>query len=240
MESKAAYEEVQTKAFGSLVRDGVYSKDFDHAPQAQLFFHNVMSGVLLALGQKFPDGLHVMDCGCGNGAWLDYLTDMKEAEVVKSVHGFDLTTEMIEVAIDRLSPKTPSSNMFAANILDGNSYKVFDSGAGFNLLYTYDVIQQLPRKHQFKAIESMLEHLSDGGVAVIFDNDAKSTFGRKMGRKKFLTRYFGLRLVPRYYCNAHYPPMMEFAERLAEDGQFGVSIQVSSNGMKRALVLSRN
>ena len=63
--------------------------------------------------------------------------------------------------------------------------------------------------------------LAIGGAALIFDNDAESPFGRRMALRKFMTRYFGLRLVPDYYCNASYPPLNRLRQRIAGEGQFG-------------------
>src|SRR3546814_8250178 len=62
----------------------------------------------------------------------------------------------------------------------------------------------------------MVAALAPGGVAVIFDNEADSRFGRRMALRKLVTRYSGLPLVPRYYCNAAYPPLARIQKQIAE------------------------
>jgi hypothetical protein len=60
-----------------------------------------------------------------------------------------------------------------------------------------------------------------------------------MAWRKFLTRYFGLRLVPRYYCNASYPPLERFRRRFADDAALRAEIVVRADGVKRALIVER-
>ena len=60
-----------------------------------------------------------------------------------------------------------------------------------------------------------------------------------MGRRKFFTRYFGLPLVPRFYCNAKYPPLARFRDRLAADPAIDAEILVRDDAVKRALIVHR-
>jgi SAM-dependent methyltransferase len=123
------------------------------------------------------------------------------------------------------------------NVLEDAAYQFGQPDRRFDLIYTFDVIQQLPPREQYRAVEQLLDRLDEGGIAVVFDNDKRSRFGRVMARKKFLTRYLGLRLVPRYYCNARYPPLADFAERLNRSRRLPVALEVSPGGAKRALIL---
>jgi len=239
MVTKPGYEEVQSSAFSALVKDGTYSGSFDHPQPARLFFQSVMTGVLTELGRALASGLSVIDCGCGNGTWLDYLTGLEGAEHIRSLRGFDLTPEMTEVAAFRLEGKAQSTTIKSGNILDPASYGFPGSCDRYDLVFTYDVVQQLPVKLQFQACETIIEHLAPGGIAVIFDNDSRSNFGRRKKKKKFLTRYFGFKLVPEYYCNAHYPPLEKFGARLEQKYGIRSNIEISPNGVKRALVLRR-
>jgi hypothetical protein len=59
-----------------------------------------------------------------------------------------------------------------------------------------------------------------------------------MARRKILTRYLGLKLVPRYYCNAAYPPLERFRQRLAADGR-QARVRVRQDQVKRALIVER-
>ena len=235
MDPKAAYESTQVGAFAALVEDGTYSENFDHAPRAQEFFNGVMSQVMNELADTRQ--LRVLDCGCGNGAWLDFLVNTVSPGAGETVFGYDLTPEMVDVARRRLSVSVPPENFQVGNILESESYCFDGSGGLYELIITYDVVQQLPRKLQFEACNSILQHLRPGGTAVIFDNDCKSAFGRRMGRRKFFTRYFGMKLVPQYYCNAHYPPLAKFAEQIAKKTNYTTEVLVSGNGMKRALII---
>ena len=237
MAVEKSYESTQIEAFTALVSDGTYSEGFDHAPQAKEFFGRVMSLVIkdiTGLG-----GSSVLDCGCGNGAWLDFLASEVAGESFSHYFGYDLTPQMVEVARRRLSRLGSAAHFQAGSILEYSSYNFDDHSDKFELIFTYDVVQQLPKKLQYTAIEVMLDHLVEGGVAVIFDNDCYSDFGRKMGRKKFLTRYFGLKLVPRYYCNASYPPLNRISEQIDRLQGYSAEVQVSPSGMKRALIIRK-
>lgn len=232
----------QVAAFSNLVRNGTYSEKFQHATPAKAFFQKVMTEVLQKLKTAGKTDLKIMDCGCGNGAWLDYLTELDEGAMIGSIYGFDLTPDMVEVARLKLEGNglKPRLTLTTGDILDPASYSAgLGSQPGYDLIFTYDVIQQLPRNKQYNACELIISQLAPGGIAVIFDNDADSPFGKKMARKKFITRYFHIPLVPRYYCNAKYPPLKEFADDLAKSDALDVKIEVSENQMKRALILSR-
>src|SRR3546814_8047586 len=85
----------------------------------------------------------------------------------------------------------------------------------------------------------MAAALAPGGVALIFDNEADSRFGRRMALRKLLTRYCGLRLVPRYYCNAAYPRLERIRQGLAKDAMMNCEIVLRADGVKRALVVER-
>jgi len=229
------YKSAQQTSFGKLVEKGVYSDSFEHSGEAQLFFGGVMDDVLSSLIQK--PGIQVLDCGCGPGAWLDYISRMDVENHLEGYYGFDLTEQMIPVARKRLEHCAPQENLHAGDVLNEQTY-CFPSGPDkYDLIMTYDVVQQLPRALQFKVCEMILSRLAKDGIAVIFDNDCHSPFGRKMGFRKFVTRYLGITLVPKYYCNAKYPPLQKFANRVAEIKGYSTEIRVSANGMKRAMII---
>jgi hypothetical protein len=70
----------------------------------------------------------------------------------------------------------------------------------------------------------------------VFDHDARSRFGRVMGTKKWLRRYLGLPLVPRYYIHSRYPDL-EGIRRRVEGAGLSARIVVEAEGRKRALVV---
>ncbi|MFQ5535041.1 MAG: sulfotransferase [Sphingomonadales bacterium] len=231
------YGRRQRQAFGSLVANGVYGQDFRHSDEAEAFFVACMRASID--GIVSAKRLTVLECGCGTGIWLDTLRRkcLTGKAGPHALYGFDITPEMVEIAREKISDHAPAGHLRVGDVIKPNSYDFGASGRSFDLIFAYDVIQQLPRKLQFEACTALLQHLAAGGAAVIFDNDSASPFGRKMGRKKFLTRYLGLGLVPRYYCNARYPPLAKFASRIDAMPQFSTTLRIAPDGRKRALIV---
>jgi SAM-dependent methyltransferase len=230
--------DVQRDSFDRLVEGGVYSPEFEHALPARDFVASVLADVLPRLDSKQP--VRVLDCGCGTGAWLAFIAaELKAAGVDDStICGFDLSGKMVEVAHAKLAGVANPDDLRVGNALEVESYEFASARDGFDLVFSYDVVQQLPRGKQFRACEIMVGQLSSNGFALIFDNDSQSKFGRRMGVRKFLTRYLGLRLVPRYYCNAAYPPLERYRRRL-ESAAWQTDIHIRVDDVKRSLVVSR-
>lgn len=228
--------EEQSRTFDQLVEQGEYGDDFDHAPDAKAFVSAVVTDVLRRRGPT--RALSVLDCGCGTGAWLSHLASLLSADGISGVRlcGFDLSVKMVDVARRKLSGLAQPQDLRPGNVLDPSSYDL--GGAGYDLIFAYDVIQQLPRREQYGACELMISRLAPNGTALIFDNDRQSPFGRRMGMRKFLTRYCGLKLVPRYYCNAAYPPLERFRQRLSASA-WDAHISIRPDHVKRALVIQR-
>lgn len=231
--------EKQRRSFDSLVEEGVYSDDFEHAPKAKAFVGDVLAAVVPRLAPGRP--LRLLDCGCGTGAWLSFLVQTLRDQGVEDVRccGFDLSGKMVEVARRKLAGIADPQDLRSGNVLDAASYDFAGLSEGFDLLFCYDVVQQLPKRQQYRVCETMTNHLAPGGLALIFDNDGQSKFGRRMARRKFLTRYCGMKLVPHYYCNAAYPPLEKFRRRLAAES-WNAAIHVRPDQIKRALVVGRS
>jgi SAM-dependent methyltransferase len=229
------YQSLQKDAFGSLVRTGVYDSRFEHAPHVRAFFEDCMRSARSAA--EAAAELRVLDCGCGPGAWLEALDQLGGDGRRPQLYGFDLTPEMVETARARLSGKVPPSHLQQGDILAEASYVFSEDRRPFDILYAFDVVQQLPRKLQFAAVEAMLQRLSASGCAVIFDHDRWSPHGLRMGFRKLVTKYLGIELVPRYYCNARYPALSRFSSRLNASGRYSARIQAAPDGKKRALVV---
>lgn len=231
--------ERQRKSFDGLVEAGVYDADFDHAPAAKLFVAGVLQEIAPSLPRRTP--LSVLDCGCGTGAWLGFL----HAQLTDggfegpALYGFDLSERMVALAQRKLQGLAPPHHLRPGNLTDRRSYVFEDMTRHFDLIFTYDVVQQLPPSHQSDACKAIADALAPGGTALIFDNDAASRFGRRMALRKILTRYAGLRLVPRYYCNAKYPPLEKICRTLERAAGLRARIAVRSDGIKRALVVER-
>lgn len=232
------YAEVQRSTFDALVRDGTYGEGFAHADWARRFFAECMSEALDRLG---GGTLRVLECGCGPGAWLEVmaaLLDGRAPAARAELFGFDVTPAMIEVARRRLASRVPADRLQVGDVLDARSYQFGGPGRRFDLIFAYDVIQQLPRRRQVAACRTMAGQLRPGGVLLVFDHDRQTRFGRVMGFKKFVTRYTGIELVPPYFCNARYPALRRMGVRLARGGRCRVDLRIAPGGHKRALIVS--
>ncbi|TQF00119.1 MAG: methyltransferase domain-containing protein [Spiribacter salinus] len=227
-------EATQTQAFGQLVRSGVFDSGFRHAEPQREFFSRVCGEALERLPSREP--VRVLECGCGSGAWLECLGSLAPTGKL-ALYGFDLTAEMVDVTRERLAETTPPERIRRGDILDPAAYAFDEAADGFDLIVAYDVVQQLPRQRQAEACRRMLAHLRPGGVALIFDHERWSRYGMRMGWRKAATRYLGLHLVPRYYCNAHYPALNRIASRLGSEAGMRIRMHADAEGRKRALEL---
>lgn len=232
---RSNHERTQKNAFGALIAKGVYGGDFRHSDQARSFFVESMGRAVDSA--KGNGRLAVLECGCGTGVWLETLRRECLAGGEFELYGFDITPGMIDIARDKLSRVAPADHFHEGDVAKQRSYEFADPTRPFDVIFAYDVVQQLPRGLQFEACAVMLDNLAEGGTAIIFDHDSNSAYGRKMARKKFLTQYLGMKLVPRYYCNAKYPPLEKFAKRIGAMPRFSAAIHVAPDGRKRALVV---
>lgn len=235
-EEAREYAAVQQRNFGALVRAGRFGADFRHKPAAQAFVRECIVKALPPAAAQSE--LRVLDCGCGSGAWLDFIIGELSGRVgALRCCGFDITEEMVEAARRRL-PGLPPHRLRQGDILDPGSYSFDGEPPEFDLIFCYDVVQQLPRELQLSACETAAAHLAEGGVAVIFDNERNSLFGRGMGFAKLLRRRLGIPVVPAYFTAARYPPMRRFARQLRERG-YETEIEAAPNRRKWALVVRR-
>jgi hypothetical protein len=147
---------------------------------------------------------------------------------------------MVEIARKRLGGRIPSTNVQQGDILSDASYIFGAKDRPYQIVYAFDVVQQLPRRQQIDAVVAMLKRLDSGGCAMVFDHDRWSRYGLRMGFRKLVTKYLGVRLVPRYYCNARYPALSRIASRIAESGPYSTEIKVAPDGKKRALLVWRH
>jgi len=225
-------------SFNNLVDEGVYSDDFDHPPALKAFVQKVLAAHGPSGRAEAP--LRILDCGCGTGLWLEFLARQLEhagREVI--CYGFDLSDSMVELAQSRLAARQGGGNIQRGDLLDEAAYRFGGMRDGYDLVFAFDVVQQLPCRHQYAASELMAKKLAPGGVALIFDHDRSSPYGRSMGWKKFVTRYFGVPLLPRYYCDARYPPLARFTTRLGSEAGLEVELIADTATPKMAMVLTK-
>ena len=229
----------QRETFNQLVDEGTYSVDFDHAPAAIAFVRACLDKALT--GAAATQRLAVLDCGCGTGTWLAHFFGWAQERDLGPVRlcGFDVADRMVDTARAKLAGLATPDDIRRGDLSDPASLAFDGLDDGFDVVLAYDVIQQLPPARQFDACRAIVDRLKPGGAAILFDNDKDSPFGRRMGRRKFFTRYFGLPLVPRFYCNAKYPPLARFRDRLAADPAIDAEILVRDDAVKRALIVHR-
>ena len=230
-------EEGQRASFNALVADGVYSQEFDHPPSLKAFVERVINDEVVSSDDA---SLKVLDCGCGTGAWLQFIGALlSERGIGNQLFGFDISDSMVDLATRKLGGLDTDSCVKRGDLLDSESYAFDAAKAGFDVIFVFDAVQQLPPKRQFDACELMVERLAPGGVLLVFDHDKVSAYGRAMGRKKFITRYLGVPLVPKYFCNAKYPPLSLFASRFARSEGLSVSVLSADESPKMALVIRK-
>lgn len=168
---------------------------------------------------------------------MDVVQVMASSREGLELYGFDLTPDMVEVARRRLGDRIPQENLHQGDVLSDSAYEFDGAPGSYQLIYAFDVVQQLPRSRQLEAVRAMLKHLDEGGCAVVFDHDRWSPYGLRMGLRKLVTKYLRVPLVPRYYCNARYPALSRFASRLAASGAYSTDVRVAPDGKKRALLV---
>jgi trans-aconitate methyltransferase len=218
----------QRATFSALVSQGVYRPGQEPPSALVGFFEETLQSVL---GPE-PNLATVLDCGCGAGFWLKLLHSKHGGRF--KLYGFDVTPDMAALAATTLGG---DALIQIGDVLDGTAYQFEDGRQLFHIVYAYDVVQQVPSRQQFHAVEIMLEHVEPGGVLIVFDHDRETRYGHKMALKKLLTRYTFLPLVPRHYCNASYPPLSTFSKQLEKCG-LATKIRTARTVEKRALIVT--
>jgi SAM-dependent methyltransferase len=220
--------------YTALADTNVLTDTFQHGAIQRELFAQVMTVELERLAGR--DSPAVLDAGCGTGAWIETLRALASTRLpAVTLYGFDLTPAMIDIAEKRLSATSESVHLSVGDVLDDEAYSLRPGGR-YDLIYAYDVVQQLPRGDQVRVIETFLRHLSPGGSLVVFDHEAHSVYGVLMGTGKKLTR-LGLPVLPSYYLTARYPKLARIENALSKRPGTEATIIPASNRRKRALVV---
>lgn len=209
----------QREVFAAEAEKGTYGFSHFHSSKSRRFFLQILEHSLAGLW-KTKETMRVLECGVGDGAWLE--TIMQERIwAPNEIAGFDLTPELVEISRERFRrmPKSQNSVVFlkTGDITDDNAYYLSQKSTAkkFNLVFCYDVIQQLPDALRLIAVQRMVNWMADNGCAIVFDKHRWTIANLKMGIKKFITKFTGVKLVPKFYLQAHYPNMKQLAQ-LAE------------------------
>lgn len=238
MTGQVASRDPRTR-FNALVAHGAYGPGFDHASAAQAFVARVVDGLLNELAARTQQP-RILDAGCGTGVWMAFLSARARAlGLSPHLYGFDVADRMVETAQAELAGVTTDVRLRRAD-LQNPACCCFDDGTNtFDLVFAYDVIQQLNRRDQMDAVMRLAEAMVPGGATVIFDHERWSRYGLRMGWKKFVTANTGIPIVPRHYCAAAYPPLDRFARRLRPRSDLNATVVTTGHPAKRALVLRR-
>ena len=222
--------------YADLIDQGVYSGTFVHAAPERNLVEHVLRPIVASLTS--PDN-RILDAGCGPGAWLQEVARFADEEGTSpQLFAFDLTPGMVDLTAQRLADRPRPPAVQVGDVLDPSAYR-FDGVDAFDLVYAFDVVQQLPKASQLRAVETMLHAVAPGGTLVVFDHDRTSRYGRTMGLKKWVTRHTPIGLVPRYYIESAYPPLARFAERVDRSPGLRATIRGVPDSPKRALVVNR-
>lgn len=232
--------ETSRERFNALVQEGSYGPGFAHPKPAQAFVGTVVNDLLQEM-QRNGRPITILDAGCGNGAWLHFLHALaSEGGSGPDLYGFDVADRMVETAEQLLTDLEGAVRIQRGDILDPASYQFADGRHSFDLVFAYDVVQQVPRKHQFDVVERLAQAVRPGGRLVVFDHERWSRYGLRMAFRKAVTAYLGIPLVPRYFCAASYPPLAKMARRIAATPELTAEVVVEGHPRKRALVVRRN
>jgi SAM-dependent methyltransferase len=227
---------VVASRYEELIDRGVYSASFVHAGPERHLVDAVLRPIISAL--RGPDA-RLLDAGCGPGAWLEGVAHLAdELGVAPRLFAFDLTPGMVELTAERLGERPVPVTVKVGDALDPAAYR-FDGVTDFELVYAFDLVQQLPKSAQLRAVETMLGAVAPGGTLVVFDHDKDSRYGRKMGLKKWLTRHTPIGLVPAYYIESAYPPLAAFAKELGRRPGIRAEVRQVPESPKRAMILRK-
>jgi SAM-dependent methyltransferase len=220
--------------YEDLANTGVITEDFQHGKLERELFAKVMA---IEIRRLASDGNPaILEAGCGAGAWIETLHGLAlERLVTARWYGFDLTPGMVRLAEQRLAIMSDSVSFSVGDVLDDDAY-LHHPGGNYDLLYAYDVVQQLARTDQMEAVETLLRHVAPGGTLVVFDHDADSLYGVLMAVAKRLTR-LGLPVLPAYYLTARYPKLARIRASLAGRPGVDATIVYAADRRKRALVV---
>jgi len=220
------------ETFDDAILRGEYPLDFVQPESSQRFVLEILVARTRALGPA----LRILECGCGNGGWLALLAQVLPDALDHSFYGFDISTEMVTLARTRLRDLVPGARIQVGSVLMDDAYEFDGSDGSFDLIFAYDLVQQIPRSLQASACEAMVQRLSSKGSLIIFDHERFSLHGARMGFKKLVTRITGLPLVPRYFCEARYPSLESLKRRMVALGRT-VETRRSTLSPKMALVV---
>ena len=145
------------KAIESLIDKGIYNPNFKQPKWAKEFFAESIKKIMT------PTMKTILECGVGTGFWIKLLQALYPGHVF---YGFDISDKMLQIAKVNLGF---SKNILLkkGDILQDESFH-FNNISSFDMIFCYDVIQQISNKNYISVIRNMLRHINKNGVVIIF------------------------------------------------------------------------
>ena len=241
--SDSSYLDDQLRAFTRQVGKGTYSAARPCEGASRDFFLEVLA---TAVGQRWNAAveLRMLECGVGDGVWLDAIREQRKQSFTWA-SGFDVTPEMVLAARQRFHSLTNSRFQIGflrvgdITKLDAFSPPKETNGRGgrYDLVYCYDVVQQLPETLRLSAIENMLAVTRQDGIVVILDKHRFSAHGIRMAVRKWITANTRWKRVPDFYLLARYPSMTRLARQFRERWGCRTSLTADARREHFALVI---
>jgi ubiquinone/menaquinone biosynthesis C-methylase UbiE len=112
--------------------------------------------VLHYLGDADTSGWTALDVGCGVGRLIGEL-----APRMGTIHGVDVSDDMIRMATERLSPH--------ANVrlhrIEGTDLKCFEDRT-FDVMWSYSVFYHMPRTYYYRYLQELSRVMKPGGLLI--------------------------------------------------------------------------
>ncbi len=107
-------------------------------------------------------GMHVLDLGCGSGAFTPFVA--RAVGEKGKVYALDIQADMLEQLEKKLS-KPENKDIKNIKVIEGNAYELpFDNGS-LDLVYLVTVLQEIPDRN--RALQEVNRVLKPGGVLAV-------------------------------------------------------------------------
>ena len=115
------------------------------------------SGFMALLGES-PQGLRVLDLGCGRGEMVERL----DRAGVSEIHGLDFSEAAVQMTRARVRPEQVD-NIRQGSATDRSLYPA----GSFDVIYMLDVVEHLPPSHLTEALRNARYWLKPEGRLVV-------------------------------------------------------------------------